>query len=364
MRRRCLYVGYIGTMRVQCILSICSIMSSLAKILCLLSFKFLLGDSFAEGIDCQVYNNLYVCMEGSRLDSVAFVDVNAVQTMDDIELHLENLGITEITDTAFDKVKNASSLYLRDNKLSKIPINFCQFMDQLTFLDLCNNSITEIEDGGLAKLHSLETLLLDYNSLTNFQPGTWRGLFNLHELYLTNNTVSLKKNMFKGLKHLETLALDANGISRIPVGTFNGVPHLDLLYLSRNMLSNLNADVFRNLGEVNELDLGRNYISVLPTGIFKHLRNLDSLWLNGNRLKTLEAGAFQGLEKLSSLFLNSNDFDSVELAMFARMKNVSIEPGFRVGGTVIRNFDTFKGRFRCSSSDYQEPYNCEIIEAK
>ncbi|XP_017882358.1 nephrocan-like, partial [Ceratina calcarata] len=125
----------------------------------------------AEEADCQVCNHLYVCLAQGVLHSVAFEDVNAVQTIEDIELHLEGLGIVDIARDAFLEVSNASALYIRDNRLSIVLRHHFSGLDQLTYLDLKNNTISEIEDGAFAKLHSLETLLLDYNNLTGLRPG-------------------------------------------------------------------------------------------------------------------------------------------------------------------------------------------------
>lgn len=321
-------------------------------------------DVRAEEIDCQVYNHLYVCLANGVLYSVAFEDVNAVQTIEDIELHLEGLGIIDIAKDAFLEVSNSSALYIRDNQLSTIFRHYFAGLDQLTYLDLKNNSITEIEDGAFAKLHSLETLLLDNNNITAFRPGMWKGLTDLRELYATNNNIALKRNIFRGLRHLETLALDCNGITEVPIGAFNGLPHIDLLYLSRNKISSLQPEVFRGLGEINELDLGRNRLKNVSGGIFRHLKNLNSLWLNGNQIIMLKGDAFDGLDNLLHLFLNSNELRFVDMSAFVKMKNVTTDPGFKIAGTIIDNVSKVQGRFQCSNVEYQLPYECTEIESQ
>ncbi|KOX69935.1 Leucine-rich repeat-containing protein 15 [Melipona quadrifasciata] len=312
----------------------------------------------------NVYNHLYVCLANGVLHSVAFEDVNAVQTIEDIELHLESLGIVDIAKDAFLEVSNSSALYIRDNQLSTISRHYFADLDQLTYLDLRNNSIAEIEDGAFAKLRSLETLLLDCNNITAFRAGTWKGLADLRELYATNNNVVLRRNVFRGLRHLETLALDCNEIAEVPIGTFNGLPHIDLLYLSRNKISSLHPEVFRGLGEVNELDLGRNRLRDVSGGIFRHLKNLNSLWLNGNQIDELKADTFAGLDNLLLLFLNSNELHSVDMSAFAKMRNVTIDPGFKVAGTTMNAIWKVQGRFRCNNVEYQLPYECAEIESR
>ncbi|OAD57742.1 Leucine-rich repeat-containing protein 15 [Eufriesea mexicana] len=319
-------------------------------------------DVSAEEVDCQVYNHLYVCLANGVLHSVAFEDVNAVQTIEDIELHLEGLGIVDIAKDAFLEVSNSSALYIRDNRLSTIFRRYFTGLDQLTYLDLKNNTIVEIEDGAFAKVQSLETLLLDYNNITAFRPGMWKGLNDLRELYATNNNVSLKRNMFRGLRHLETLALDCNEITEVPVGAFNGLFHIDLLYLSRNKISYLQSDVFRGLGEVNELDLGRNRLKTISGGIFRYLKNLNSLWLNGNQIVMLKGDTFEGLDNLLLLFLNSNELRLVDMSAFAKMKNVTVDPGFKIAGTTMDNVWKVQGRFRCNNVAYQLPYECTEIQ--
>nr|XP_003701319.1 PREDICTED: insulin-like growth factor-binding protein complex acid labile subunit [Megachile rotundata] len=319
-------------------------------------------DVSTEEVDCQVYNHLYVCLANGVLHSVSFEDVNAVQTIEDIELHLEGLRILDIAKDAFIEVANSSALYIRDNQLSVISRHYFSPLDQLTYLDLKNNSLVDIEDGAFIKLRSLETLLLDYNNISSFRPAMWRGLGDLHELYATNNNIVLKRNMFKGLRHLETLALDSNEITEVPVGAFNGLPHIDLLYLSRNKISSLQPDVFRGLGEINELDLGRNQLKTISGGVFRYLKNLNSLWLNGNQIVMLKADSFEGLDNLLLLFLNNNELRFVDMAAFARMKNVTVDPGFKIHGFVLDNVSKVQGRFRCENVEYQLPYECTKME--
>ncbi|CAK9815887.1 Leucine-rich repeat-containing protein 15 [Anthophora quadrimaculata] len=320
-------------------------------------------DVSTEEVDCQVYNHLYVCLANGVLHSVAFEDVNAVQTIEDIELHLEGLGIVDIAKDAFLEVSNSSALYIRDNQLSTIYRHYFTGLDQLTYLDMKNNTINEIEDGAFVKLHSLETLLLDYNNMTTFRPGMWKGLSDLHELYATNNNIVLKKNMFRGLRHLETLALDSNHITEVPVGAFNGLPHIDLLYLSRNKISSLQPEVFRGLSDINELDLGKNRLKSMSGAIFRHLKNLNSLWLNGNQIVILKADTFEGLDNLSLLFLNGNELlRLVDMSAFAKMKNVTIDPGFKIAGEMVDNVSRVQGRFRCNHVANQSPYECTKIE--
>ena len=92
-------------------------------------------DVSAEEVDCQVYNHLYVCLGNSVLHSVAFEDVNAVQTIEDIELHLEGLGIQDIAKDAFLEVTNSSALYIRDNHFQTLlrrlgPTDVSRFEEQ------------------------------------------------------------------------------------------------------------------------------------------------------------------------------------------------------------------------------------------
>ncbi|OXU23150.1 hypothetical protein TSAR_004600 [Trichomalopsis sarcophagae] len=306
--------------------------------LLLLELHSLVPHSRAEAIDCRVYNNLYLCLSGARLLNVAFDDAIAVQTIDDVELHLEDLRLDWISEVAFVDVANSSALYLRDNRLTNLARHFFRSLDQLTYLDLKDNCISHIEDGAFARLSSLETLLLDGNKLLTFEPGVWRGLAGLHELYATNNSIALKRGIFRGLRHLETLALDANNISDIPAGAFEGPRHLDLLYLSRNRISTFVPEVFQGLAELSELDLGSNRISHLPSEAFRFLASLEKLWLSGNQLAALRAPDFKGLSGLKKLYLNSNSLESVDMAAFHVFANVSVDPGLNINGALLRSF--------------------------
>lgn len=343
--------------------------ASVSRTMCFLLLIYLLlsadvADVSAEDADCQVYNHLYVCLaNGGALHSVAFEDVNAVQTIEDIELHLENLGIVDIVRNAFAEVTNSSALYVRDNRLSCIGRHYFDPLDQLTYLDLRNNTIADVEESAFAKLSNLETLLLDHNNILALRPGVWKGLAELHELYITNNRLELRRNIFKGLRQLETLVLDSNDIAEIPIGAFNGLSHIDLLYLSRNRISSLHPDMFRGLSEINELDLGRNRLRTIPAGVFRHMKCLNSLWLNGNQLTTLGPDVFLGLDNLLFLFLNNNELRRVDMAAFARMRNVTVLPGFKIHDSLVGDFARLRGRYQCSNVAYQLPYDCAEIDS-
>ncbi|XP_067008461.2 leucine-rich repeat transmembrane neuronal protein 3 isoform X2 [Anabrus simplex] len=85
----------------------------------------------------------------------------------------------------------------------------------------------------------VSTLFLDHNNLTHLSNNIFanKGLQKLDALYLNNNSISLiEEKAFFGLNGLQTLVLDGNKITTLPLNVFEPCEHLKYISMRGNNL--------------------------------------------------------------------------------------------------------------------------------
>ncbi|KPP64964.1 hypothetical protein Z043_116644, partial [Scleropages formosus] len=115
-------------------------------------------------------------------------------------------------------------------------ILLCQRSSDLVYLDLRNNSLSQIEPGTLSTSSRLVFLDLSCNNLTEIRSGTFRDSRSLIKLRLGNNTFLsvVSKDAFLGLTSLRELELEWNGLSCLDVGVLSQLPSLRVVRLEGN----------------------------------------------------------------------------------------------------------------------------------
>ncbi|KAM6451853.1 LOW QUALITY PROTEIN: uncharacterized protein PHA67_018452 [Liasis olivaceus] len=175
--------------------------------------------------------------------------------------------------------KDTGILLLGSNSLARVAMASFQHLQQLSELDLSNNSLEALEAS--TPLPKLQQLLLSHNSLGSL-PDFW------------------------GLPGLKRLALGHNNISRVPEGGFRDLGQLRDLELQGNRLRRLPAGAFQGLGELRDLDLSENLLEGLPPDLLAELPNLEILRLERNRLRRVPAGFFSEEAAYAYVYLAGN----------------------------------------------------------
>ncbi|KAK8739717.1 hypothetical protein OTU49_003162 [Cherax quadricarinatus] len=121
-----------------------------------------------------------------------------------------------------------------------------------------------------------------------------------------NKIRSIPTNHFKDLKHLHTLLLNNNHITRLQNGSFSGLEALRYLYLYKNRIRVIESQVFQELDKLEQLYLHFNDLATFEADTFSNLPNLERLFLHNNRLQRVPQGAFANLQALRRLRLDSN----------------------------------------------------------
>nr|XP_060638845.1 platelet glycoprotein Ib alpha chain [Anolis sagrei ordinatus]XP_060644184.1 platelet glycoprotein Ib alpha chain-like [Anolis sagrei ordinatus] len=172
-------------------------------------------------------------------------------------------------------------LFLTSNCFEHFSLATLLPFDQLTELDLSNNSLATLETQAKSPLAALHSLFLSHNALGSLPA--------LH-----------------GLPALTRLTLGHNGLERLPEGGFKEVKGLQELQLQGNRLRQLPTEVFRGLSDLKDLDLSDNELEELPAELLSGLSALEILRLERNRLRHVPEGFFPEENTFAYVYLVGN----------------------------------------------------------
>ncbi|XP_040049132.1 leucine-rich repeat-containing protein 38 [Gasterosteus aculeatus] len=127
-------------------------------------------------------------------------------------------------------------LLLSNNWIPWIPSDFLVFYSDLVYLDIRNNSLSQLEPGTLSTSSKLVFLDLGSNNLTEISSGTFGESRNLIKLRLGNNPYlnMVERDAFTGLTSLRELEMERNGLTALDVTVLESLPSLRMLRLEGN----------------------------------------------------------------------------------------------------------------------------------
>ena len=221
-------------------------------------------------------------------------------------LWLNGNSLTALPEEAFRGLSRLVDLDLGSNSLAALPEGVFDGLNALQVLKLHENSLMELPGGlflelsepeefipigGSTQAARLESLWLQENRLSRLPEDAFQGLGNLQALLLEGNSLDeLPEGVFGSLSHLQVLHLSDNSIASLPERIFRGLDNLERLALDHNRLTVLPEAVFTGLSRLATLNLSANRLAALPQEIFQGLRRLEELRLDGNRLAALPPG--------------------------------------------------------------------------
>ncbi|EOB09103.1 Toll-like receptor 3, partial [Anas platyrhynchos] len=225
-------------------------------------------------------------------------------------LSLSHVKLSYINKTTFQGLQgtNLTVLNLSKNYLSVIEDNSFQWLSNLEYLNLKDNSI-HVSSHSFYGLSSVKHLNL-INSLTGkIEDFSFHWLYHLEYLLMDNNNFPrITTNMFTGLNNLKYLSLSNCNINlqRITNTTFLSLANssLQVLNLTKTRIYTIESGAFSCLGHLKILDLGLNEISQELTGHeFKGLNNIQYIYLSYNKNLTLRSESFSFVPSLRMLML-------------------------------------------------------------
>ncbi|XP_027024178.1 extracellular matrix protein 2 isoform X1 [Tachysurus fulvidraco] len=250
-------------------------------------------------------------------------------------------GSTGLTSMPLIKDAGIQTLYLADNKISKIPVRALHGLPNLQWLDLSKNKLDDtslgldvfrnltklrrlnLDGNNLTKIPPLPPSLLELkindNKLSGLTPHNFRGLSQLLTLELEDNHFhdgNVSPLTFRPLKKLIYLRLDDNDFRAIP----SGLPSsLKELHLSDNRIEVVHAGLLNKTVNLRVLNLSHNKIRedrIAPRA-WIHLRKLETLDLSHNKLVHVPSFLPVGLVQLS---LHHNQIERIPGYVFAHMQ--------------------------------------------
>ncbi|KAM9475756.1 extracellular matrix protein 2 [Clarias gariepinus] len=250
-------------------------------------------------------------------------------------------GSTGLTSMPLIKDAGIRTLYLADNKISKIPVRALHGLPNLQWLDLSKNKLDDtslglnvfrnltklrrlnLDGNNLTKIPPLPPSLLELkindNKLSGLTPYSLKGLSQLLTLELEDNHFhdgNVSPLAFRPLKKLIYLRLDDNDFRAIP----SGLPaSLKELHLSDNRIEVVHAGLLNKTVNLRILNLSHNKIRedrIAPRA-WIHLRKLETLDLSHNKLVHVPSFLPVGLAQLA---LHHNQIERIPGYVFAHMQ--------------------------------------------
>ncbi|KAJ8383456.1 hypothetical protein AAFF_G00220520 [Aldrovandia affinis] len=226
----------------------------------------------------------------SRLDPGAFSSLGNLTTL----LLGYNFITQSLTGDEFRGLASVEEINMYHNrKIVLTPTSFALVPTLRTLmlgLSLAQNQ--DLDPSPFKPLRNLSTLDLSNNNIANVQEGLLDGLEGLRVLRLQHNNLQrVWKNanpggpvlFLNGLRNLETLDLDSNGMDEIPAEGLRGLSQLRELGLAGNVLDHLRDSIFNDLASLRVLRLQKNLLTSVPRAVFgSALRNLSVLHMERN----------------------------------------------------------------------------------
>ncbi|KAK5641827.1 hypothetical protein RI129_010374 [Pyrocoelia pectoralis] len=155
----------------------------------------------------------------------------------------------------------------------------------------------------MLNIPSLETLIITNNHLQSLVEGCFHE--NLEYLNLEFNSLSqITEGVLKPLKNLKELNLSHNRFKGIELSY--GLPSLESLDLSHNEIVVIVEDSFKNFWELKSLKLDHNYLTAISYKIFPTGNSITTLHLHYNAFMYIPETTAQILPKLREITIGGN----------------------------------------------------------
>ncbi|XP_028420704.1 toll-like receptor 13 [Perca flavescens] len=263
-------------------------------------------------------------------------------------LHYNPLLAFSLKNCTIDYSEDANELLVtcRQRSLTAIPDDIPR---NASTLDLGSNSISKITGTDLKYLPKLTFAALDYNLISHIDDGAFADLEKLKFLSLSNNNLTkVTDNMFQGLSKLVTLFLESNHMSYISPVAFQSLVSLEELDLGSNYLQQITdvAPIFKLL-TLNKLSLGNNkFTSFQSDDLPLNVSNIKTLYLTMNPLRkfSLTKDVFPHLWSLELSKCSSDIEWDVSNKTFLRTLT-----SLALGGTYI-SFESYRAVLQTTDS--------------
>ncbi|KAI9888602.1 MAG: cysteinyl-tRNA synthetase [Vezdaea aestivalis] len=202
-----------------------------------------------------------------------------------------------------------SCVNLRDikytaNEAERLPLSL-SLASRLTFLDVSNNRLEQLEHANLEKLRHLISLKMSNNRLTKL-PDSFKSFTDLRTLNVSSNFISEFPEFICSLTSLQHLDISFNVIRKLPENVRKLV-NLETLAATNNCFTGPFPDSFASFEKLKEIDM--RYNALTNINVCSQLPLLEQLSVTHNQISSFK-GSFY---KLRSLTLSHNPVTSFVL---------------------------------------------------
>lgn len=192
---------------------------------------------------------------------------------------------------------NLRDIKYNNNEARKLPLSFSR-ANKLTYLDVSNNRLEQLEHAELSGLTGLLKLNLANNRLKHLPPyfGAYRALRTLN---ISSNFLEKFPSFLCELESLVDLDVSFNLIMNFP-DNIGDLKSLERLVITNNRLAGALPDSFKELSSLRELDVKYNAISAID--VISELPKLEIMTADHNAISQF-TGSF---ERLRTLKINAN----------------------------------------------------------
>ncbi|AEO53222.1 hypothetical protein MYCTH_2294267 [Thermothelomyces thermophilus ATCC 42464] len=218
-----------------------------------------------------------------------------------------NLSRNLSLDVPRDFIQSCTSLRdikYTNNEARRLPPSL-SWAKKLTYLDVSNNRLEQLEHADLGELTGLLKLNLANNRLSQL-PSYFGAYSVLRTLNISSNFLEKFPPFLCNLESLVDLDLSFNLISDFP-DAIGKLRNLEKFVVTNNRLTGTFPDSFKNLANLRELDIKYNAITNID--VIAQLPKLEILTADHNSISQF-VGSF---ERLRSLKLNSNPITKFEI---------------------------------------------------
>lgn len=198
----------------------------------------------------------------------------------------ENIAIIE--NGAFDGLNKLQTISFENNNLGTLQQS-AFYNVQIEKLIFRNNRLKLTDN--MFQTATVDHIVIENEHFENI-PLTFQSLY-LRKLELLNNNIKfIGNNAFYNMPNLIELILNSNSIRDFETNRIFGRSRLLFLYLNNNDLRRIGRSTFEATPNLQCLYLGRNKIEYIEDGAFVYLQNLIDLVLTNNDLVTFGDGSY------------------------------------------------------------------------
>ncbi|KAM6896868.1 uncharacterized protein FYW49_018247 [Xenentodon cancila] len=191
-------------------------------------------------------------------------------------------------------------------------------------LDLSGNKLKEVRAGSFRGLWSLKILLMSNNSIHALHPQSLSSLQFLERLDLSFNRLRwLPDDFTQSLSCLQELRLDHNLLQHLDSVSLRDSENLRKLDLSHNHIQTVDIRAFNSMSRLRQLKLQENRLNVLEDGLLTRQQGLEVLLLSHNNISVIETQALAPLRSLKLLGLQGNQLEHIKFKTFLKLQTTS-----------------------------------------